>query len=79
MQVQSVAVAELLRPEEEHLIEMRAAMEGVCLVPIVATAMSHAQAALSALQGNLPLPMRGLQPFQPCSGHQVVNNANQDI
>ncbi|BDA50767.1 probable E3 ubiquitin-protein ligase SHPRH [Coccomyxa sp. Obi] len=58
-QVQSVAVAELLRPVEERLIEMRAAMEGVCLVPIVAAAMSNAQAALAALQGNQPLPTRG--------------------
>ncbi|CAL8465161.1 g4696 [Coccomyxa elongata] len=78
-QVQSVAVAELLRPVEERLIEMRAAMEGVCLVPIVATAMSHAQAALSALQGNQPLPTRGANASQAAPVEVMEDVAEQRI
>ncbi|EIE20408.1 hypothetical protein COCSUDRAFT_67348 [Coccomyxa subellipsoidea C-169] len=58
-QVQWAAVTELLQPEEERLMQTRAALEGVCVTPVVATALSNAQAVLSALQGNLPLPRRG--------------------
>jgi hypothetical protein len=53
VQVQS-AVTELLQPEEERLIEMRAVMEGVCVTPLVATALHNAQTVLSALHGDLP-------------------------
>ncbi len=59
VQVQWAAVTELLQPEEERLMQTRAALEGVCVTPVVATALSNAQAVLSALQGNLPLPRRG--------------------
>lgn len=59
VQFQRSGVPEVLRPEEEQLIEARARLEGICVTPIVAATLNNALAVLSALQSNQPLPRRG--------------------
>jgi hypothetical protein len=45
-------VSELLRPEEESLVEARAYMECICVLPIIAAALKNLQDTLCVLLGT---------------------------
>lgn len=52
MWLQSTAIPELLRLEEERLVDGRSHMEAICVLPIVSQQLKRAQDIVSALLGS---------------------------
>ncbi len=85
--MQFMAVPDLLRPEEERLVEARSHMECITVLPILSVTLRSMQDVLGAFQASEPLPWLSGDPHSIrvwkfricCPCHAIASAKTQNV